>query len=118
VLSRDGDPGHNYLCAGLELFFTHTRPAMQTMARLLQRGRPPADVMALTAAMDEKRRRNQPCPCASGRRFRSCHGNNAPCSPFSGLKPATDSLQDGSPTFMQVDSLPQTRAGPAPEVIM
>jgi len=24
ALSRDGEPGHNYLCAGLELFFKHT----------------------------------------------------------------------------------------------
>ena len=24
--SRDGEPGQNYLCAGLELFFKHTRP--------------------------------------------------------------------------------------------
>ena len=47
ALSRDGEPGHNYLCAGLELFFTHTAPAMRVMAQLLQRGRPPADVMRL-----------------------------------------------------------------------
>ena len=40
LLSRDGDPGHNYLCAGLELFFTHTQPAMKTMGQLLQRNRP------------------------------------------------------------------------------
>ena len=44
--SRDGEPGHNYLCRGLELFFTHTRPTMQTMATLLMKGRPPSDVMA------------------------------------------------------------------------
>ena len=47
ALSRDGEPGQNYLCAGLELFFTHTRPAMQTMAALLQQRRAPSEVMAL-----------------------------------------------------------------------
>jgi radical SAM protein with 4Fe4S-binding SPASM domain len=26
ALSRDGEPGHNYLCQGLELFFMHTGP--------------------------------------------------------------------------------------------
>ena len=62
---------------------------MQTMARLLQRGRPPSDVMALTAAEDAQRGRYQPCPCGSGRKFRSCHGNSAPHTPFSGLDPAT-----------------------------
>ena len=35
ALSRDGEPGHNYLCSGLELFFTHTRPLMQAMGQLL-----------------------------------------------------------------------------------
>jgi len=95
VLSSDGEPGQNYLCAGLELFFTHTRPAMQTMARLFQRGRAPAEVMGLTVAEDKKRRR-KPCPCGSGRRFRACHGDNAPHSPFSGLAPATDTPQDRS----------------------
>ena len=54
-VSRDGEPGQNYLCAGLELFFTHTRPAMRTMAQLLQQRRPPSEVMALDAAEDAKR---------------------------------------------------------------
>jgi uncharacterized protein len=85
ALSRDGEPSQNYLCAGLELFFTHTRPAMQTMARLLQAGRPPSEVMALTAADDERQGRYQPCPCGSGRKFRFCHGDRTPDSPFSRL---------------------------------
>jgi hypothetical protein len=84
---------------------------MQTMAQLLQRGRPPSEVMALTAAEDEKRRRNQPCPCGSGDRFRSCHGDNAPHSPFSGLNAATNLPQDRS----VANSLPQARAAPAQE---
>ncbi len=82
-LSRDGEPGQNYLCSGLELFFKHTRPAMQEMARLLQQRRPPSDVMALTAAEDRRRGPYQPCPCGSGRKFRFCHGDPSPDSPFS-----------------------------------
>ena len=108
VLSRDGDPGHNYLCAGLEFFFTHTRPAMKTMARLLEMDRPPSDVMIVTAAEDAQRRHNQPCPCGSGRRFRSCHGNNAPLSPFGGINPATHPPHD-------VPVMPEARAAPASE---
>jgi len=53
-LSRDGEPGHNYLCPGLELFFKHTRPAMSTMAQLLNHGRAPYDIMELTKAADER----------------------------------------------------------------
>lgn len=93
ALSRDGEPGQNYLCAGLELFFTHTGPAMQAMARLLQQSRPPADVMALIAAEDARRGPYQPCPCGSGSKFKFCHGNKAPHSPFSGVSSDTVAAQ-------------------------
>jgi uncharacterized protein len=94
ALSSEGDPGQNYLCAGLYLFFTHTRPAMQTMAQLLQRGRPPSDIMALIAAEDERGGPYRSCPCGSGRKFRFCHGNQEPHTPFSGISRATVALQD------------------------
>jgi uncharacterized protein len=103
ALSRDGEPGQNYLCAGLELFFTHIRPAMQTMARLLQQGCAPSDVMALTAAQDTKRGPYALCSCGSGKKFRFCHGNRAPRSPFSKLGPTTANPR----------STPDTRAGNA-----
>ena len=77
AVSRDGEPGQNYLCAGLELFFTHTARAMRAMAQLIQQRRHPAEVMALVAAEDAKRGPYQPCRCGSGRKFRFCHGNNA-----------------------------------------
>jgi len=80
ALSRDGDPGQNYLCPGLELFFKHTRPAMQQMARLLQQRRPPSEVMAWTALEDQRLGPYRPCPCGSGRKFRFCHGDDAASS--------------------------------------
>jgi uncharacterized protein len=43
----DGEPGLNYLCAGLKKFFHHAEPAMNTMVALLRNGRPPAEIMAL-----------------------------------------------------------------------
>jgi uncharacterized protein len=111
ALSRNGEPGQNYLCAGLELFFKHTRPAMRTMAQLLQQRRPPSDVMALTAAEDDQREPYQPCPCGTGRKFRFCHGNNAPRSPFGGVNPAADTPQDGQ--VMPVRDESQTLIGTA-----
>jgi uncharacterized protein len=87
VLSRDGEPGHNYLCQGLELFFNHTRPAMQVMAQLLKRGEAPAAVMAWIAAEDAKRGPYRPCPCGSGHKFRFCHGSKA-STPFSEIRQA------------------------------
>lgn len=100
ALSRDGEPGQNYLCQGLELFFHHTRPAMQTMAQLLQRGRGPSDVMALVAIEDEKRGVYQPCPCGSGSKFRFCHGTKARPSPFSRLNTAMDAPHQGDPAII------------------
>jgi uncharacterized protein len=85
AISRDGDPGQNYLCAGLELFFMHTRPAMRTMVRLLQQGGAPSAVVALTAAEDARRGPYRPCPCGSGKKFRFCHGDRTPSSAFSGV---------------------------------
>ncbi len=73
--SRDGEPGHNYLCAGLELFFTHTRPAMQAMVRLLEQGRAPSEIMTMVAADDARGGPYQPCPCGSGLKLRFCHGH-------------------------------------------
>jgi uncharacterized protein len=78
ALSKDGEPNHNYLCPGLELFFTHTRPLMTVMADLFKRGRPPADVMLWVKSEDAKRNPYAPCPCGGGRKFKFCHGDKAP----------------------------------------
>jgi uncharacterized protein len=45
--------------------------------------------MAWIAGEDAKRGAYQPCPCGSGKKFRFCHGDNAPGSPFSGVDRAT-----------------------------
>lgn len=84
-VSRDGEAGHNYLCAGLELFFTHTGPTFTKMAQLLQQNRAPAELMATIASVDARRDPYQPCPCGSGKKFCFCHGPKAPASPFSGV---------------------------------
>ncbi len=89
ALSKEGEEGQNYLCPGLELFFTHTRPEMQSMIKLLQQRRAPSDVMGLINAEDIKRGIYQPCPCGSGKKFRFCHGNKNPDSPFSKLNSET-----------------------------
>jgi uncharacterized protein len=85
VRSRDGEAGQNYLCEGLELFFMHTGPAFSAMAQLLQRDLAPSDVMATVRAEDARRGPYQPCPCGSGEKFRFCHGQKAPPSPFTGV---------------------------------
>jgi len=105
ALSQDGEPGQNYLCSGLELFFTHTHPVMHLMAQLIQRGRAPSDVMALVAIEDDKRGVYQPCPCGSGSKFRFCHGAKARPSPFSRLNTAMDAPHEGDPAIINRKSV-------------
>ncbi|MGA9584401.1 MAG: anaerobic sulfatase maturase [Terracidiphilus sp.] len=92
-VSRDGEPGHNYLCEGLELFFMHTGPTMSMMAQLLQRNRAPSEVMGIIADRDAQQAHNALCSCGSGRKFRKCHGDRAPESPFSKLESLTPPVQ-------------------------
>jgi uncharacterized protein len=70
----DGDPGLNYLCPGFTSFFHHIDKPMRTMGELLRRNRPPAQIMALCAAQDAQRGRNDPCTCGSGHKWKRCHG--------------------------------------------
>ncbi|NJD20894.1 MAG: anaerobic sulfatase maturase [Gemmatimonadetes bacterium] len=79
LATPDGEAGLNWLCEGYKAFFTRTAPWFQAMAELLQRGRPPAEVMRLVAEQDLREAlaragRNDPCPCGSGRKFKSCCG--------------------------------------------
>ncbi|NLE46043.1 MAG: anaerobic sulfatase maturase [Chloroflexi bacterium] len=78
-------PGEEYpiniLCEGYQQFFTHIRHAMDLMVEELRAQRPPAGVMARLLQEDavlQQRfrlaRRNDPCPCGSGRKYKHCHG--------------------------------------------
>ena len=75
VSTPEGDPGLNYLCAGYKAFFHHVDPAMRFMAAQLGHGAAPADIMRVRASDDAHRGRNDPCTCASGRKWKHCHGN-------------------------------------------
>jgi uncharacterized protein len=78
----DGEPGLNYLCAGYKLFFHHVDPYMRFMASELRSERAPANVMRWAAAEDARAamsnaKRNDPCPCGSGRKFKHCCGRSS-----------------------------------------
>lgn len=81
LLTPDGEPGLNYLCAGYKAFFTHIDRPMRLMAAALREGQAPATIMSTLAQEDAelqrrfaKAGRNDPCPCGSGRKFKKCHG--------------------------------------------
>ncbi len=79
ISTPTGDPGLNYLCAGYRAFFNHIDNAMRFMAAQLRQKKPPAAVMAHILEQDKLRareflqaRRNDPCPCGSGRKYKRC----------------------------------------------
>ena len=50
LLTPDGEPGLNWLCAGLKVFFAHTDRRMRLMAGILRRGGQAPEIMDLLAA--------------------------------------------------------------------
>jgi uncharacterized protein len=81
IETPDGEPGLNYLCAGYRAFFNHINRPMQMMTAELSMRRPPANVMYMLAqeklvleAQFAQAKRNDPCPCGSGLKFKRCHG--------------------------------------------
>jgi uncharacterized protein len=65
----DGEAGLNYLCAGYKSFFTSIDGPMTIMAELLRQGHYADEIMQLFARAG----RNEPCPCGSGLKAKSCH---------------------------------------------
>jgi uncharacterized protein len=74
LVTADGEPGLNYLCAGFKLFFHHVEFPMKIMAGLVRRGRQAKEVMEILDHTFTGVGRHDPCPCGSGRRFNRCHG--------------------------------------------
>jgi uncharacterized protein len=78
LLTPDGKSGLNWLCEGYKMFFRHTEPYMDYMAKELRNKRAPVNVMnwirnrenqVVRPAMPG---RNDPCPCGSGKKFKNC----------------------------------------------
>jgi uncharacterized protein len=67
----DGQPGLNYLCAGLKRFFLHSREPLARMARANQHANQPPPYRAAPSGSG----RNDPCPCGSGRKYKKCCGD-------------------------------------------
>lgn len=78
----EGEAGLNWLCVGYKAFFTHIDRPMRLLADLLRSGRAPANIMPLLAALEfGGTPERAPCPCGSGRKFRSCHAASAVFAP-------------------------------------
>ncbi|MCK5315798.1 MAG: anaerobic sulfatase maturase [Anaerolineales bacterium] len=85
INTPDGNPGLNYLCAGYRAFFNHVDRPMKIMATLLRQNRAPSEITKIIANDQEENlksafaiaKRNDPCPCGSGKRYKHCHGRSA-----------------------------------------
>lgn len=78
VVTPDGEPGLNYLCADFKKFFGYSRRHLRRLDHLRQPG-PARPAGILRPPVPQARRgagtgRNDPCPCGSGRKFKKCCG--------------------------------------------
>jgi uncharacterized protein len=76
AVTADGEAGLNYLCPSYLRYFHHVDEPMRRMAELIRSGRFADEIRAEYAARDAATGRNDPCPCGSGRKFKSCHGGS------------------------------------------
>ena len=75
----DGEPGLSYLCLAYRRVFEHMDPYMRVMADLVDSGSEAAQIMEYVAEEDRQKhfstaKRNDPCPCGSGRKYKKCCG--------------------------------------------
>ena len=72
----EGEPGLNYLCAGLKKFFTHSAPYLRRIASLIRAGVPVERLVHSLRSEDgeavRRAGRNEPCPCGSGIKYKKC----------------------------------------------
>ena len=83
IYTTSGTPGLDYLFAGYNASFPPIDEPMRMMAALLRQKQAPAQIMQLVAAKETQLqaafatvKRNDPCPCGSGRKFKQCHGKS------------------------------------------
>ena len=76
LTTRDGEPGLNYLCAGLKQFFTYSQPYMQRLAAVHMAGQTVDELMRQVRSEDVQiapmTGRNDLCPCGSGKKYKKC----------------------------------------------
>ncbi len=75
VATPEGEGGLNYLCPAYNQFFRYIDVPMRYMAEEIRNRRSPANVMQWIGRWDgNAHRRNEPCFCGSGKKFKQCHG--------------------------------------------
>ena len=78
IVTPDGEPGLNYLCAGFKEFFHHAGFPMKLMAGLMRRGRGAGEVMPVLHRAFDGVRGHDPCPAAAASRSRAVTDGRRP----------------------------------------
>lgn len=73
-----GEVGLNYLCEGFRFFFSHSLPYFRAIAACIHSRRPAQEYKSYLnynfKQNSLKISRNAPCPCGSGKKFKTCCG--------------------------------------------
>lgn len=82
AVGEEGESKLNYLCSGFRLFFAHAEQPLKQIIQLRKRGLAPDAIMAERRAVSLARwsgiGRNDPCPCGSGRKAKTCCWSSRP----------------------------------------
>ena len=80
--TESGEEGQYYLCAGLRDFFAYAVPLLKEAMRLSTLRKSRQEIMDALVRQERERyrdvSRNDPCPCGSGRKFKSCCQRRCP----------------------------------------
>ena len=71
IETPDGESGLNYLCVGYQRFFAHCGPFLEQVSTLRRQQRVAAAPTPHTETTF-RAGRNDPCPCGSGKKFKTC----------------------------------------------
>ncbi len=71
IRTAPGEPGLNYLCAGLKRFFTHARRYFESIASARSSAGAPVTAIGARERYPGAGR-NDACPCGSGRKYKKC----------------------------------------------
>ncbi|MBU4053836.1 MAG: anaerobic sulfatase maturase [Proteobacteria bacterium] len=68
----DGKNKLNYLCDGYKLFFNHCAPFVQALSREYRSKTLGQKYLSMAGTHGQKPRRNDLCPCGSGKKYKTC----------------------------------------------
>ena len=82
VPAPEGGEAFNYLCSGLQRYFSHAQPTLSMLLDLASQSHSLEDAKAALRVQEQAKwkgvGRNDPCPCGSGRKAKNCCWDKRP----------------------------------------